>query len=502
MDESPVKQGVIWTGSDDGKIFITKDGGSNWEDVTITDPKLPEYSQVYEIEPSPHDAATAYIVFSNFNTYDDYSPYIFKTTDYGKSWTNLSSKFPQDQITRTIREDKIRKGLLFAGTETGIYYSLNDGQTWKNLKANLPATPVVDIKIKDSDLVIATNGRGFWIMDDITPIREIKKEIDSKSVHLYPITDHTRFGYNWWLDYLPGGDPGQKKNYFVQNMRPGLTYYEETFKPVNGERKRKFIDAGDARPLGVIMYFKLTKEPNDITLEILDNKGKVLRNYTKGDMMLNFGTNGNFNAGLNKFVWDMRIDRVTSVPKRPPTAIAPIVAPGEYQARLSVDGVSETEKFKVFMSPKEPYTQEQADAKFKFWMEMYNAAESSTQNVIEAIKLKEEVAAKIETARAAGAEAGTIKDAEEQAEVIYSTVDNYEGTYVSTGRTLAEVINLPATILFKMSFMSGILDHSEGPITQSMKTEFKQLVADSKAADEKYNADIKNELAKLDEILK
>jgi hypothetical protein len=198
----------------------------------------------------------------------------------------------------------------------------------------------------------------------------------------------------------------------------------------------------------------------------------------------------------------MRINRVTSVPKRPPTAVMPIVAPGEYEAKLSVDGVVETQKFKVLMSPKESYTQEQADAKFAFWMEMYNAAESSTQNVIKALKLKEEIAAKIESAKESGADTGTIEDAEEQAAVIYATVDKYEGTYVSTGRTLAEVINLPATILFKMSFMSGILDHSEGPVTQSMKTEFKQIVADSKAADEEYNNSIKVELAKFDEILK
>jgi photosystem II stability/assembly factor-like uncharacterized protein len=132
MDESPLKQGLIWTGSDDGKIFVTKDGGGNWEDVSITD--CPEYSQIYEIEPSPHNEATAYVAISNFNTYDDYNPYLYKTTDYGKTWINLSSNFPQDQITRTVREDKVRKGLLFVGTETGVYYSLNDGESWEKLK--------------------------------------------------------------------------------------------------------------------------------------------------------------------------------------------------------------------------------------------------------------------------------------------------------------------------------------------------------------------------------
>ena len=108
----------------------------------------------------------------------------------------------------------------FAGSETGIFYSLDDGENWERFNINLPAVPVVDIKVKDSDLVIATNGRGFWVLDDITPLRTKSAEIDAAPVHLYPIPDHTRFGYNWWLDYVPGGDPGDKKNYFVQNMRP------------------------------------------------------------------------------------------------------------------------------------------------------------------------------------------------------------------------------------------------------------------------------------------
>jgi hypothetical protein len=303
------------------------------------------------------------------------------------------------------------------------------------------------------------------------------------------------------MDYLPGGDPGDKKNYFVQNMRPGLTYYELGFKPINGERKRKFIDAGDPKSLGPVLYYKLAKEPQEITIEILDKDGNVIRNYNKEVMALNYGSDGNFNSGLNKFVWDMRINRGTSVPKRPPTAISPIVPPGEYQARLTVDGVVETQSFKIFMNPKESYTQAQAEAKYSFWMELYNAAESSTQNVIAALKIKEEITSKIEAFKTKGAGSGKIKKAERQAEVIAALVSNYEARYVSTGRTLAEVINLPATILFKMSFMSGILDGSEGPVTQSMKIEFEQLIEDSKAVDEKYNADIKIELSRFDKVL-
>jgi len=500
MAESPVKQGLIWTGSDDGKIFVTQDGGVSWEDVSITD--CPEFSQVYEIEPSPHDPATVYVAISNFNTYDDYSPYLYKTSDYGKTWLNLSGNFPQSEITRTIREDKVRKGLLFAGTETGVYYSLNDGENWDKLKMNLPAVPVVDMKIKENDLVIATNGRGFWILDDFTPLRLKSAEIDAKPVHLYPVTNHTRFGYNWWLDYVPGGDPGAKKNYFVQNMRPGLTYYELGFTPINGERKRKFIDAGDPKSLGVVLYFKLEEKPNKIDLAILDKDGQEIRNYAKETMLLNYGSEKQINTGLNKFVWDMRINRVTAVPKRPPTAVSPIVPPGTYSARLTVNGISETQEFEVLMSPLEKYTQAEAEAKYAFWMELYNSTESWTKSVIKALQTKDELAAQVEAYGNSGASTSKFAKAEKQAEVVYGIVDAYEGTYVSTGRTLAEVINLPATILFKMSFMSGILDHSEGPVTTNMKAVYQSLVEESKAADENYNEEFNRELAKLEKLIK
>ena len=501
MDESPLKEGLIWTGSDDGKISITQNGGGKWEDVSIIDKGLPEYSQIYEIEPSPHDEATAYVAISNFNVYNDYKPYLFKTSDYGKTWVNMSAKFPQDQITRTIREDKVVKGLLFAGTETGTYFSMNDGETWEPLRMNMPAVPVVDIEVKGNDLVIATNGRGFWIMDDITPLRVQSAAIDAKPAHLYAIADHTRFGYNWWMDYLPGGDPGHKKNYFVQNMRPGLTYYEEGFTPVNGERKRKFIDAGDPKSLGVVIYFKLSSEPSEISLTILDKNGKALRNYTKDMMTLKSGSGNQLNDGLNKFVWDMRINRVTAVPKRPATAISPIVPPGKYTAKLTVDGVSESQDFMIFMNPKENYSQKQAEGKFDFWMQLYNSSEEWTKEVVNALAVKEDVAKKMEAYKSSGVSDSKIKKAEKQASIVTSIIDDYEGTFVSTGRTLAEVINLPATILFKMSFISGILDHSEGPAAKSMEAVYQEVVKDADMANNDYKKAVGPALEKLEKLM-
>jgi hypothetical protein len=166
-----------------------------------------------------------------------------------------------------------------------------------------------------------------------------------------------------------------------------------------------------------------------------------------------------------------------------------------------VDGESETQEFQVFMNPKESYTQAQADSKYKFWMELYNSVEASTQNVIKAKELKEEVNKKLEAYKASGASAGKIKKAEEQAAMIADLVDQYEGAYVSTGRTLAEIINLPATILSKMAFLSGILDHSEGPVTGNMKAVYSELLEESKAADAAFKASVDKELPRFEKAI-
>jgi hypothetical protein len=180
----------------------------------------------------------------------------------------------------------------------------------------------------------------------------------------------------------------------------------------------------------------------------------------------------------------------------------PIVPPGKYQAQLSVDGVVETQEFEVRMSPKESYTQAEADAKFAFWMEMYNSAESWTQNVIKALEIRDEVNAKLEAFKTSGSSGGKVEKAEAQAEAIAALANAYEGTYVSTGRTLAEVINLPATILFKMSFMSGILDHSEGPVTTNMKAVYQELVEQAGMVDAEFNSSLEAEMKKFNKAIK
>ena len=180
--ESPHEPGVFWSGSDDGLVYLSRDGGENWVDVTP--PDLPEWSYIRTVEPSPHDPATLYLAATRYKL-DDPAPYIYRTTDYGQTWRKIVDGIPEDDFIRVVRADPERAGLLYAGSETGLYVSMDDGGSWQRWAGNFPVTPVYDMKIKEGDLVIGTHGRSFWIMDDLTPLRQLKDDLDDSGVHLF-----------------------------------------------------------------------------------------------------------------------------------------------------------------------------------------------------------------------------------------------------------------------------------------------------------------------------
>jgi len=432
MVASPISQGMIWTGSDDGLVHLTRDGGQSWNNVS---PDLPEDSDVYEIEASPHDAAKAYIAVSRYRTANDFKPYLFKTSDYGKSWKNLSVNFPQTEITRTIREDTVRKGLLFVGTETGVFYSPDDGGTWHRLNLNLPVVAVHDIKVKNEDLAIATFGRSFWILDDISPLRQMSAEKAEKDAHLFKPRTHVRLGINWWALY-GGGVGGGQKNYFVQNGRVGHTFYE--LGVVNGERKRTYLDAGGARPYGAIIYYTLGEGARGVSLSILDNEDNLIRTY-EGDAV---GTD----VGLNRMVWGMTYPDVIAVPGKPPAGILVQAKPGTYKAKLTVNGESQVQTFDLRMNPNETWTQADADARFELWWRIRTITENANKEIIAAMELAEA--------------AGEGSDVAERAAA-------FSGALVPAGQNLSQIANEPAKLLSKLMSVNWMLFHSEGRPTES-----------------------------------
>ncbi|MGA8761900.1 MAG: hypothetical protein WB562_03340, partial [Candidatus Sulfotelmatobacter sp.] len=280
LAESPITKGLIWVGTDDGLIQITRDGGKNWTNVTPKE--MPEWSRISQLEASPHDAGTAYIAVDRHQD-DELRPYIYKTSNYGTTWTKITSGIPDGTFVRAVREDPKKRGLLYAGMETGVYISFNDGTDWRPLKLNLPTTPVHDLVVKDNDLVLATHGRAFWILDNISPLRQFSDEVAKKDVHLYT---------------------------------PGPAYRIQA--GAEGERhpsKR----VGENPPVGAVIYYYLKdapKTPTETRIEILDASGKVIRKYSSLDLVTLEEPLGPDDkkpekeikpeAGLNRFVWDLR----------------------------------------------------------------------------------------------------------------------------------------------------------------------------------------------------
>ncbi len=438
MAVSKHNNGTIWVGTDDGLVHITKDEGKTWENITPSG--LLENSKVVEIVESNHDPATAYLAITRLKGDDDRKPYIYKTSDYGKSWTKISDAFPQDEISRTICEDAATPGLLWAGTETGIFYTTNDGQSWSRLDNGFPRTPVYHIIQKDEDLVVGTHGRGIYVLDDVTPMREM---VDN-STKLFKPRDTHRFGYMWWQIYGGGVFEGQK-NYFVQNHRPGHTFYELGM--VNGEMKRKYIDAGDAKPNGVIIYYNLENATDNVKLTIQEEDGSEVISFS-GDFISK-------NKGLNRFVWDTRYPNAMAIPGKPKPNVRPFGKPGPYKVQLEVDGQTQTESFNVFMNPNETYTQEDADARFAMWIEIRDKYSEVSQTIIKSQEIVKMVNEK--------AKSGKQK---KLAETITASAKALEGSMTAVGTTLVQIANERSKLLAKIQGVSEMLISSEGPPTQ------------------------------------
>ncbi len=286
--ESPFEKGVIWTGSDDGLVYITKDAGAHWQNVT---PSGLQECLINAIEVSPHDKATAYIATTRYK-FNDHTPGLYKTTDYGKTWIKISNGIPDGAFTRVVREDDKRKDLLFAGTETGVYISWNGGKDWSPFQLNLPVTPITDLRIHKDDLIASTSGRSFWILDDLSLIRQYKKITDSFSVF-------------------------QPEDTYLVN---GSSALDESGPDFDGTNKFRGVNPST----GIVIYYHLPdlKSSENISLEIKDADGNLVRTFSsKRDSTYKKYDGGPSEEpvlskvkGLNRFVWNLRYPTMAGVP--------------------------------------------------------------------------------------------------------------------------------------------------------------------------------------------
>jgi photosystem II stability/assembly factor-like uncharacterized protein len=339
--ESPKQAGVIWTGSNDGQVQVTRDGGKTWTNVSANIPDLPAWGTIYTVEPSKFNAGAAYITV-DLHQENDFDPHVYKTADFGKTWKNLSATIPKSRLSyaHSIKEDPVRQGLLFLGTENGLYVSFNDGGNWQPLQNNLPHVPIYGIAIQEhfNDLVLATYGRGFWILDDITPLRQLTPEVTGAAAHLFPPRPAYRFR---------GITP------------PMAVSYDAT--------------DGQNPPYGADLNYYLGSAPSgNVQIAILDSRGNTVRTLR-----------GTGNIGINRVQWDLRFMPSDEIRLRTPpiygswmrippdgrpaggrmTMLAP---PGVYTIKLTVGGKDFMQNLTVLKDPHSAGTEADLQAQFTF----------------------------------------------------------------------------------------------------------------------------------------
>ncbi len=369
--ESPAKAGVLWAGTDDGRVQTSPDGGRTWREVTPRGVR--PWTFVSCVEPSPHDPAVAYLAATRY-LLDDFRPLLFRTANGGRTWTKITVGIPDDDFTRVIREDPERRGLLFAGSETGVYVSFDDGATWQRLKGNLPAVPVHDLVVKEDDLVAGTHGRGFWIIDDIGTLRQDLPRVLRNPVRLFKPGLVTRFpqGGRYRKPALRHGH-----NYSMEGY--GSIAWAPLVRP--GFRGERFFDAARNPPDGAVVRYLLARAPRGEVTLAFAAQGRVIRRFTSRE-----GADEPSPpkaAGLHTFVWDLRHPGATPLAgpggggRRDRPTPGPFIVPGRYEVTLEVDGSKRSASFEVRTDPRTGVSQADLEAQLALLLRLRDQARAA-----------------------------------------------------------------------------------------------------------------------------
>ena len=375
--ESPHEQGVFWAGSDDGLVHLSRDGGDTWVDVTPSG--LEAWSRIDMIEVSPHDPATAYMSATRYK-FDDNRPFLFKTSDYGQTWTSITGDLPADDFTRCIREDPARRGMLYVGTETSAYVSFDDGAAWHSLRGNLPVAPVYDLAIKDNDLVAATHGRSFWILDGLSQLRQVSGEFADDDIYLVKPATKIRMAAPF-----RGRSGSRSKNYQL-SLGAAVAFIDT--KGTHGQVDRKFLDAGQNPPDGVRVWYWLKDKPDaEVTLTFVDSSGVEIKSYSSieaDDDDDSAEPRVPAEPGMNRFDWDMRYADARKVPGDKTTEDSlrgPLAPPGSYGVRLTVGDQSQVQTFDMVKDPRVSATQEDFDMQFDLLIRIRDKLSETHDNI-------------------------------------------------------------------------------------------------------------------------
>ena len=448
--ESPVEEGVLWAGADDGLVHVSRDNGDTWTEVT---PKGMPEAMVSIIDPSHFDAGTAYMAVNRYK-FDDFSPMLYKTDNYGRSWTKINNGIPNKDFTRVIREDPNKEGLLYAGTETGVYVSFNDGELWQPLQLNLPAVPITDLRVhkRDKDLVLATQGRSFWILDHLGVLHQMSDEIKNKDHHLYKPEDTYLFGSG---GFVPDGAT------IGQNPRGGVVVHYNFNEATDSEVKLQFTESnGD-----VIRTFSseetLEGRPVKPSEEFYEEE-----DYVPSDAV-------STKKGLNQFVWNMRYEGATDIDGRQilwaGSTTGPRAVPGTYTVRLIVDDETVMEQpFVIKKDPRIETTQADFQAQFDLHKEIISKLDTTHKSINRIREVREEVNSTL----------GEVTDesVKEMGKTILDKLSEIENALMQTkAEAFQDVLNYPIKLNNKLAALASTVATGDNRPTEQQYAVYDDL---------------------------
>jgi len=463
LAESVHEPGVIWTGSDDGLIYLTRDGGKTWQNVTPPPSIMPEWIQINSIEPDPFNPGGLYVAATMYK-WDDFRPYLYKTRDYGRTWQKITNGIAKDHFTRVIRADPERPGLLYAGTESGLYISFDDGAHWQPFQLNLPIVPITDLAVKGTDLIVATQGRSFWVFDHLEVLRQLTPELARQDVILFKPKDTYR---------LRGGTFGDPP--------PGM---------------------GENPPPGVEIFFYLKEKPDTATvvkLEILEEDGDVIRT---------FATNAKerrdrleVRAGSNRFVWDMRYPDAEGFEGLILWAASlrgPLAPPGTYRVRLTVGDQVQEQTFRLLKDPRSTATDEDLQAQFAFLMEVRDRVSEVHRTIKHIREIRQDLRGVI--GRLPDDSTGAALRRQGRS-IIQKLTRVEEALYQTKNRAPQDPLNFPIRLNNKLAALMGVVDTGDFRPTDQAVAVKNELVAQIDGWLARYREVVERELPAFNEAV-
>lgn len=469
LAESPVARGLLWAGSDDGLVHLSRDGGKSW--ANVTPPTLPEWSLISIIEPSHVDPATAYLAATGYKS-DDLRPYLFRTRDYGAHWDLITEGIPDNEATRVVREDPKRPELLVAGTIYGLHLSFDGGSHWQSFRQNLPVVPVHDLVFKDDAIVLATHGRGFWVLDDVTPVREADEVKPDQSAFIFGSAPQLQVRANWGFASREGARG------VISTDNQVATWERTTLE--DGTEVMRFLDAGDNPAPGAVITYWL-KEPasNPITLTIRDESGRDIKSFSSEPPEPQPGEKAEpkvpATAGSHRFVWDMRYPDAKAMPGavyRGGGIRGPVAPPGLYQAELKVGDSAFTRQFELRPDPRVTVSPADLEEQFHLLIAIRDQI-SAVHDAVMTIRQARE-AVEFYTARAKGhPEEETLRAAGDRLTSALAAVE--QELHQVKAKSPKDLLNVPGKLNVKLASLSGAVAAGQAKPTAQARAVHEEL---------------------------